>query len=356
MMKRFIVLLLAIGSFCGPALAQEAVITLGPKPDVALKRLVIYSSTDIAPFKPLLQAFSKMYPSTSLRYEQRATNDIYNVAAKDCARNTASADLIISSSIDQQVKLVNDGCAQAYKSNETDAIPNWAKWRDEIFGITIEPAVIVYNRTLMATAEVPQSRFDLIDLLRKREGKYAGRIATYDIESSGLGYLFAFADYQQGATFGRLVEAFGANDAVATCCSAEIIDRVANGEFLIGYNMLGSYALARAAKDPRIGIVAPRDYTLLLSRAALFPKHARNTEPAHWFLDMLLSHEGKRLLSEASLIIDADGKSRDDGAPYIDLQSVNLRPIPLNPSLLVGLDNNKKQRFLKQWKAAFKKL
>lgn len=61
-----------------------------------------------------------------------------------------------------------------------------------------------------------------------------------------------------------VIEAFARSGAVATCCSAEIIEGVATGHYLIAYNVLGSYALDRAARDPRIGVVAPEDYTLVL--------------------------------------------------------------------------------------------
>ena len=70
--------------------------------------------------------------------------------------------------------------------------------------MTREPAVIVYNRDLVSPDEAPRSRFDLIDLLRPAGSRYAGRVATYDIEASGIGYLFAFADSQQATTFGSL--------------------------------------------------------------------------------------------------------------------------------------------------------
>lgn len=63
---------------------------------------------------------------------------------------------------------------------------------------------------------------------------------------------------------------------MATCCSAEIIDGVAQGRYLIAYNVFGSYALDRAAEDPRIGVVAPRDYTLARSRAAMIPGRRRS--------------------------------------------------------------------------------
>jgi ABC-type Fe3+ transport system substrate-binding protein len=332
------------------ARAQEAIAHFGAAEDRTQETLVIHGSTDIGPFSPILTSFAAQVPNLHIRYEQRSTNDIYTLAASACEAGTASADLLISSSIDQQVKLVNDGCAQPFRSKEADSIPEWANWRNEIFGLTLEPAVIVYNRELVPPDEVPQSRFDLIDLLRPPDTIYAGRIATYDIERSGLGYLFAFADSQQAATFGRLIEAFGRNNVIATCCSAEIIDGVASGKYLLAYNMLGSYALARAADDPRIGVIAPSDYTLLLSRAALIPYAARSSEHAGAFIDFALSARGRGLLADASLIVAFDERSEDDIA-VIRASSSILRPIEFSPALLVGLDRHKRRLFLELWRS-----
>ncbi|MDP1282506.1 ABC transporter substrate-binding protein, partial [Klebsiella pneumoniae] len=44
--------------------------------------------------------------------------------------------------------------------------------------------------------------------------------------------------------------------------------RVSSGENLIGYNILGSYAEARAKNDPSLGIAYPKDYVLVLSRVS----------------------------------------------------------------------------------------
>lgn len=344
--------LVALLIFCltaTKAAGQEAVAFFGATEERAVTTLTIHGSTDIGPFTPILEGFAKTDPTLRIRYEQRSTNDIYQLAAKACGEGRAAADLLISSSIDQQVKLVNDGCAEPHAA-AARATPAWARWRNEIFGLTLEPAVMVYNRELLPPDKVPQSRFDLIDLLRAPESALVGRIATYDIERSGLGYLFAFADYQQAATFGRLIEAFSRANVVATCCSAEIIDGVANGRYLLGYNLLGSYALARAAADPRIGVIAPEDYTLLLSRAALTPRHAETPGAAKRFIEFALSPKGKRLLSEASLIVAFDAGAADD-APAIRATQSSLRPIALTPALLVGLDRHKRKLFLDVWKS-----
>jgi len=330
--------------------AQEATALFGPDTKAARETLVIHGSTDIEAFAPILEAFAATAPGLRLVYEQRASNEIYALAAEPCKTGGRTADLLISSSIDQQIKLVNDGCAAAHVSPMTEALPAWAKWRNEIFGLTSEPAVMVYNRNLVPPDQVPRSRFDLIDLLRPADTAYAGRVATYDIEKSGLGYLFAFADAQQATTFGRLIEAFGRSKAVATCCSAEIIDAVAEGRYLIGYNLLGSYALARAAKDDRIGVVAPSDYTLLLSRAALVPKGAANPDAAKRLIDFVLSDRGRTLLIEAALIVQFSDGAREDAATIQALSSA-LRPMAFSPALLVGLDRQKRKLFFDLWRS-----
>jgi len=340
----------------GPAAAQEAVATFGPAQSAAGQTLIVHGSTDIDAFAPVLHGFARSAPDLRIVYEQRSTNEIYALASAACGKGEAAADVLISSSIDQQIKLVNDGCALSHVSARTEALPKWANWRDEVFGLTSEPAVMVYNRVLVRPDQVPKSRFDLIDLLRLPDRPFAGRVATYDIEKSGLGYLFAFADAQQATTFGRLIEAFGSSGAVATCCSAEIIDAVAAGRYLIGYNLLGSYALARAAKDDRIGIVAPGDYTLLLSRAALIPKGAANPGAARQLIDFVLSEAGRDLLVDAALIVQfsegtGDSGARDEAATIRALPST-LRPLAFSPAHLVGLDRHKRQLFIDQWRAS----
>lgn len=346
-MNRLLTALLATLLACLPCLAQEDAASFGAA--TASQTLVIHSTTDIGVFAPVMLDFLADRPNLRIAYEQWGSNDLATMSERSCVSGSADADLIISSAVDLQVQLVNNGCATAHRSPATDALPQSRNWRNEIFGVTEEPAVLIYNTELVAPEEVPQSRFDLIDLLRPADSRFVGRVATYDIEASGLGYLFAFMDSLQANTFGRLLEAFGRSGAVATCCSAELIDAVADGRYLIAYNVLGSYALGRAEKDPRIGVRAPSDYTLVLSRAALIPKYAANVAAAGAFIDFLLSSPGQAALARARLVVRIGGT---DGADF-DLPGggpSSLRPIALSPILLAGMDQHKRRIFLNQWR------
>ena len=335
------ILLAALAVLHGPgasaAAEPEAAVRFGSSQ--AATRLRVLGTTDIAAFAPLLEAFAAAVPELRVEYEQWSSNALFVEAAAACGRDAAVADLIVSSAVDQQVRLVNDGCARPHVSVATAALPPEMNWRNELFGVTREPAVIVYNRDAVPEAEAPRSRFDLIDLLRPEHGRYVGRVATYDIESSGLGYLFAFADSQAATTFGSLLEALSRSRAEATCCSREILDGIAEGRYLIAYNVLGSYALDRAASDPRIVVVAPEDYTLVLSRAAMIPRAAENPTGAGLLVDFMLSDPGRAALATTHLLMP-DGSDETGGLPEGDAS--RYRQIRLSPALLLGLDARKR--------------
>lgn len=326
--------------------APEAVARYGSGPT----ELLVQGAADIASFGPAMEAFTRHNPAYSVLLEQWNTNDLHAVATADCRDGDFDADLVVSSAVDLQVWLVNQGCAQAHRSALTAALPVTRNWRDELFGLTAEPAVIVYNRRLVPAAEVPNSRFALLDLMRNPGKRYLGRIATYDIERSGVGYLFAFTDSVQASTFGSLIEAMGANGAVATCCSAEIIAGVAEGRWLIAYNVLGSYALPQADRNPDLAIIAPEDYTLMLSRAGLIPRGAAHPAGGAALVDFLLSPIGQDELTRQRLIV----RMEDEGDIQLQGQSAaSIRQIDLSPVLLLGLDKHKREQFLAAWRAAF---
>lgn len=342
--------LLALTLMAAPAAGQELIRDFGAP--TATETLRLRSTTDIAVLGPVIERFLETRPGLRVAYEQWGSNALYRLQAADCTAARVGADLVISSAVHQMVDLVNEGCARPHRSAATATLPDALVWRDELWGVTREPAVMVYNRDLVPPAQVPRSRFDLLDLLRPTESPFRTRVATYDIERSGLGFLFAFADSLEATTFGGLMESFGRSGAVATCCSAEIIDGVAEGRYLVAYNVLGSYALVRARRDPRLGVVAPQDYTLVLARAAMIPREAGQPRAAAQFLDFLLSAEGRAALERAGLLVRLDGE--DGTALEISGTAETLqRPIALTPALLIALDTHKRALFRARWRDAF---
>ena len=75
-------------------------------------------------FAPVLEQFVAVQPGVRIDYEQWGVERSLRPGRARPRDGTGSAaDLVISSAVDQMVKLVNDGCAQAHRSAETAALP-----------------------------------------------------------------------------------------------------------------------------------------------------------------------------------------------------------------------------------------
>lgn len=309
-----------------------------PAPGGPAVRLVILSSTDTELMAPLITSFQEDWPSIEVDFIQASSRETYRAVLEK-----APVDLVISSAMDLQTKLANDGYAMAYRSDATLALPEWAVWRDSVIGFTEEPAVIVYSETAFA-GKPPQTRFDLINALRRAPARFTGRIASYDPEVSGLGYLFATQDAQQSDVFWRLAEVMGGLSPRLSASSSRMIGWADSGEVAVAYNVLGSYARRKQNEGAKIKIVEPEDYTLVMLRTAIIPKTSAQPEAAGRFIDFLLSARASKLL-ETTIGLQPIGLSTTPKAS-------KHRPILLGPGLLVYLDRLKRQRFFDGWRSA----
>ncbi len=317
-------------------------------------KVVVYAATDQNVVQPLIDDFQARHPGIRVEYHDINSSELYNRVVSE-AEQGGKADIAWSSAMDLQVKLVNDGYAQPHQSRETAALPGWAVWKNEAFGTTYEPAAIIYNRRLLRSEDVPRTHASLLRLVTANSTRWQGRIVTYDPAQSGVGMLLHSQDAQANpSVFWQLAQAFGDNRVALDASTNAMIDRIARGEALIGYNLLGSYADSRARTDDALGVIWPQDYTLVLTRVAFILRNARHPEAARLWLDHLLSAHGQALLAEraglfsvredAERLTTAAGLRRQLGAAF--------RPIPLGSGLLTYLDQAKQRAFLERWAAA----
>ena len=295
----------------------------------------VISTGDLAVFEPFLRAFQQEEPQIGIDYTVVSSADLHAAV-----RDGASFDLAISSAMDLQFQIANDGGAQSYRSAATEALPAWARWRDQVFAFSAEPAVAVISRTRFDGLPRPRTRQELIALLRERPEVFADSVGTYDARISGLGYLFATQEARNSDIYWRLSELMGRLGARLYCCSAQMIDDVASGTLAIAYNVLGSYTAERIARDDRVEILALEDYATVMLRTALIPATATETEGAALLLDRLLQ-EGLRQTG-ASWALPPLGAPDDPAATAYG-------PIRLGPALLVYLDPLNRESFLGAW-------
>ena len=304
-------------------------------PENASKILKVVSTTDASLFRPVLEAFLSENPETSVEYVVASSTELMKAIAEE----GATFDVAISSAMDLQTKLANDRLSLSHSSAATTSLPDWARWREDVFAFTQEPAAIVLSKQAFDGLELPKTREDLIALLRSHPDRFEEKIGTYDLRYSGLGYLFATQDSRMSEVYWRLTEVMGSLHAKLYRSSAKMIDDVATGKLAVAYNVLGSYALSREDQEEFI-VLFPADFTTVMMRTVLIPSTAENEESAARFVDFLLQIAWQNQ-SEPSPLSPLLVDLQDDANA--------IRRIRLGPGLLVYLDAYKKKRFLSAW-------
>jgi iron(III) transport system substrate-binding protein len=314
-------------------------------------KLIIYSNTDIRPASELVEDFRKVYPKIEVEYQDLNSTELHYRFVSETQLGYDSADIVWSSAMDQQFFLVDKGYAQAYASPELPNLPEWAVWKNQAFGTTFEPVAIAYNKEILAADEIPQTRSDLIRLLTTEPDRFKGKVVTFDIEKSGLGFLFATQDANASPSFWDLAKALGNADAQFQLTTDAMLKRVASGEDLIAYNVLGSYALTEARKRPSLGSVFPKDYTLVMSRIVFINRNAENPNAAKLWLDYLLSKRGQTVIANLARLysIRTDVEGEATASSLKQALGDSIKPITIGPDLITYLSNPNHQDFLNRW-------
>ncbi|MEO1747597.1 MAG: ABC transporter substrate-binding protein [Pseudomonadota bacterium] len=319
---------------CQLAWAQEWEDQRSFNEEAATTKLRIISSTDTALFEPLIIAFVESNPDVAVEYLVTGTADIDRQFREAPER----FDIAISSAMDLQLKLTNDGYALPVEDID---LPHWAHWRQSLFAFTSEPATIVINRQAFEGMAVPTTRQQLIEALRANPDIFDNRVGTYDVRQSGLGYLFATQDARASETFWRLMEVMGGLDVQLYCCSGDMIDDLTDGTIAVAYNVLGSYANARTESQDTLEVIVPDDFSTTMMRTAFISRESRQPAAAQRFVRFLLTYQANRIDGLGTLPWLDEGGSGLDAAK-----------IALEPALMTFLDTLKRNKFLSEWENA----
>lgn len=306
-------------------------------------QLVVYLNTDV--HQVIGEGFRARFPKIKVRFVELAAKPMQARIIAETDAGAPVADVAWSSSMDIQVKLINDGYAQTYRSPEAKGLPAWAVWRDQGFGVTAEPIVFAYNKKALKETEVPRSHAALLAALRADPERWRGKIAMYDPEKSGVGFMYLSSDLQAYPDAWPLYDALARSEPGLFVPGAPLLTSL-SGAHDLAYDMNGFYADWWARhRNADIGYVVPSDYHLSLSRVAFITRSAPHPKAARVFLDYLMSDEGQRRLAQARLTPIRPA----DGAPALGAAG---RPIRVGPALLANFDQGRRAELLARWKAA----
>jgi iron(III) transport system substrate-binding protein len=312
----------------------------------------IYTSTDAEQSQALQDAFTAKY-GIAIAYNDLGTNGSYNQVISEAAAKQVTADLVWSSAMDLQMTLVKDGYTETYASPESGGIPSWANYKDTLYGTTVEPIGMIYNTKAITAERMPKTRADLIKFLGENQAEVQGKIATFDPEKSGTGFLHHTNDARQTADWWDLAAAMGKAGVKTYSSSGSMKETVVSGENVMAINIIGSYALEWVKESPNLGVAFGTDYTPAFSRLVTISKGAPHPNAAKLFVDFMLSKEGQNALAAGGL-----PSVRSDTDAGLNFESINtlvggnLKPIAVDEGLLEYMDPAKRVSFFNEWKAA----
>ena len=311
----------------------------------------VYTSTDQVQGKPLIDAFQAAYPGIKVEYNDLGTNGAYNRVISEAAAKQVGSDVVWTSAMDLQMVLVDKGHAEPYKSAEAGAVPAWANYKDTLYANSVEPVAILYNKSGLGSIAPPKTRADLIKLLKDNKDALKGKVASMDPEKSGTGFLFFTNDVRSMSDTWDLVAAFGATDAKVYGSSGAIREKLTSGEHVLAFNVIGSYAIEWAKKNPNLGVVLTSDFTAAFSRVANITKGAPHPNAARLFIDFLMSKQGQAALAGVGApSIRSDVSEGLNLAKLNEMAGGKLKPIPVDAGLLEYTDPKKRAEFFQHWK------
>lgn len=288
----------------------------------------------------LIEAFQARYPAIAVEYHALPSGIVYQ-SVVTAAVSGSGPDLAIGGAVDMQVRLVNDGYAQPFVSPRLPTVPEWARWRDELIGLTYEPLVLAYDPKALPNVDRPRTRLRLAQLLEANRAMFRGKVVTYDIGRSGIGYIHAALEAGVSPVAWRLMRSFGEVEAQIAETGIEMLEALSRGDASIAFSLAASPEVRARADELGVPLVTTEDYQIVTTRTALIPRAARAPAAARLFLEFALSPDGQAVFGPAALIGREEEQSRRTGAP--------VTTVPLGVAMLSYSDQRKRGRFLDTW-------
>ena len=211
-------------------------VTRYPAPQPSARVLTIAGPTDTPVVAPLIQGFQSQRPDVNVVYREMGSRELYEAMI---AGELKDVDVLMSSAADLQIRLANDGYAQRCLALRRQAA---------VVGGLAQRGLRLHLRARRRHRLQPQTLHrghgaaiapGLLRALERDKDKLHGRVGTYDISASSVGYLMAEQDELVSSNFWGLANAFGQVGVRLAATSAEILDAIERDELDLGYNMLG---------------------------------------------------------------------------------------------------------------------
>jgi len=255
--------------------------------------MIVYSGRKEKAIKPVTDAFTAKTGIT-VALKTGKTSGLANTLLLE--RQRPRADVFISTVGGVMEILADKGVLSSYRSLAAEKLPvEFKSESGQWTGISGRARIIIYNTELVASDEVPQSVFELID------PKWKGKVAVAGTrERTTLSWVSWLIHEKGKDSIQKYIRQLGSNDLTILSDNSEVWRGVGRGEFAIGLTNSPNSHLAVGAGFP-VGEVYPDQTmigTLVNLNAIAVIQGAPHPELAKRFVDFVLSHDGQQLLVE----------------------------------------------------------
>ncbi len=267
--------------------------------------LLIYSNISVTNWAPVIKTFNADYPWIKVQTTDMRAPEVFERYYADQGSGGASADILLAAAPQNWLEFLPKNLTLPYASPEADKLPAWSKPAPNVYTVSTDPFVLVYNKLLLPQSDWPKSMGDIVKLVSANPPEYAGKIGTYAPNAStytqGLYWSVIKRNgdkaYDWFKLLGPITEPYRG--------TGPVLEKITTGEYLLGYFVVG-LNLAPYIADPTraqlMGWALPTDAAVFYMRNFAITKTTKSPNSARLMTDFLLSKAGQTQVGIGGLL------------------------------------------------------
>jgi iron(III) transport system substrate-binding protein len=264
--------------------------------------VLVYSIMAAFNWKPVLEGFSKKYPWIKVETLDMGS-ELWDRYHTEKASGARTADLIASFGADRWKEFVDKGEVDPHVSPEEKSLPDWAKVKPGVYGLSADPVLIVWNKRVLPQGVNLDSMAAVANFAKEHGQKFKGRLTTYD---SGSGTVNASFNWLWSTMND---DAWETIETLAPLTKFErsgglMLEKVTSGEYAAAY-LTSAITVYTKINEPARKAVLDWSYVKdgqpMFVRAMTVAKSGKSPASAKLLMDHILSKEGQIAFAQGGL-------------------------------------------------------
>ncbi|WP_162409079.1 ABC transporter substrate-binding protein [Acuticoccus sediminis] len=320
-------------------------------------QLLIYSNMAQYNWAPVIEGFNKLYPWIEVSTLDLDSDEVFTRYYAENNSGAKTAGLMVSATVDGWQTFMKGDNALDYTSAEAEHVPDWSMPVANLYTVSTDPMVIVYNKLTVPEAQRPKGISDLARIVEETGDAMRGKLTTYNAAQTSFGSAIDLVYLREHGEEGwATFETIGPLTR-AESSSGPMLAKLGAGEYSVGYFISGIVffpKLENATTARLLGWNFIADGTPLFMRQMAIPKGSSAPASAKLMLDFILSQDGQTAFGIGGLTPYREGVKKEDVAFYTydaireEIGEENILLIDYDEGLVAD------DAFLDQWRSTFK--